>query len=106
MKAALFLGAVTLALGIGGAFATASGADEMEGVEIVVPATTTGSVPCPKLTQKKYPWLTCSATPWGAVYLDGPDHHATWDQERLIPGYSPFVNGTGYWGPSKRLGYD
>lgn len=30
----------------------------------------------------------------------------SWDAQRRIPGVSPFVNGTGYWGPSRKPGYD
>ena len=29
-----------------------------------------------------------------------------WNDERRIPAVSPFVNGTGYWGPSLKPGYD
>ncbi len=30
----------------------------------------------------------------------------SWNAQRRIPGVSAFVNGTGYWGPSKKPGYD
>lgn len=30
----------------------------------------------------------------------------SWDAQRRIPGVSAFVNGTGYWGPSRKPGYD
>lgn len=29
-----------------------------------------------------------------------------WNHERRVPAVSPFVNGTGYWGPSLKPGYD
>ena len=31
---------------------------------------------------------------------------SSWDAQRRIPAMSPFVNGTGFWGPSNKPGYD
>ena len=31
---------------------------------------------------------------------------SSWEAQRRIPAMSPFVNGTGFWGPSNKPGYD
>ena len=36
----------------------------------------------------------------------GKTEPSTWEAQRRIPAMSPFVNGTGFWGPSNKPGYD
>lgn len=36
---------------------------------------------------------------------EAPDP-SSWDAQRRIPAMSPFVDGTGFWGPSLKPGYD
>ena len=59
-------------------------ADEVEAVSIPLPAEE------PEAEQAK-PEVTDSSS---------------WEAQRRIPAMSPFVNGTGYWGPSNKPGYD
>ncbi|MFP8875167.1 MAG: hypothetical protein VCB42_11735 [Myxococcota bacterium] len=69
------------------AMATAS-ADEIAGPEVKVLDAEPGSPVASEVNHEA----------WNPAAVVGPN--VSWETQRRIPGYSAFVNGTGYWGPS------
>lgn len=64
-----------------------------------LPVAETGADECPRLTQIKYPWMSCTRTAWGAKTLRTPTGDDTYESERRMPSWSEFVDGDGYFGP-------
>ena len=72
-------------------------ADGPANPEVSVPA---ASSECPKSISERYPWLACRTTAMGTQVIAGPTRDDTWENSRVTPGYHPFVNRGGYFGPA------
>ena len=66
----------------------AASADEPEGIEVSVPKSESSPTPTQASCEHGNP-----------AAIVGPD--VSWETQRRIPSFSAFVNGTGYWGPSR-----
>ena len=63
-------------------------ADEIGGPEVKLPDAEPGSPAASEATREA----------WNPAAVVGPN--VSWETQRRIPGYSAFVNGSGYWGRS------
>lgn len=52
-------------------------------------------VPCPYVTEARYPFLQCEQDAWGSIVLDAPVQEIT---GLRIPKMDSFIEGPGYWG--------
>ncbi len=75
-----------------GLFLTGS-AMALDSIDLSEPAEAVGAGECPKLTQIKYPFLSCSD-----AVTESKDNAPTWANTRQIPIQTEFVEGRGYFG--------
>ena len=76
-------------------FALAGAATALDGIDLSEPLEPVAEGECPRLTQIKYPFLSCATGQIGQS-----DSDETWENSRRMPMQGKWNEGNGYWGPT------